>query len=369
MKNIIKLFFLLVSVILISCSENQDDDNNIKGGDDDLQVNVNIETRSLPNDLQCNVYVFTKNNGGTDYLFKDSMKIINSPSVIKFKNQDLAENDYRFLFIATSKNNAGTFVLNKMGSSIQTNQNWNDIMIRSKDILLSNNNYYGVLNRTGQSILDEGSIDGNLTRMYGQLTVDIFKVTNNIESVVDIDTTKQLIASVLDRVYKIDIEYQGITRDVIFNSQDSIVYYMPWSGKYTQVIEPVVTDDGLKVIIPQEQKNLEASPVGKLGSVRIKGINALPSDKGMRMKLTFHYYDTTPKCEITDGSHRHDKSCFDKRSIELNLPQTTDPEKLLSVFANYYTVNKAAIRFNRIIEVGVTGGFIFDTMWANNNRW
>ena len=129
--------------------------------------------------------------------------------------------------------------------------------------------------------------------------------------------------------------------------------------------------DSLRVSIPQAHQRFEIPPIEsstKDGSVRIRGSYGLPSDKGVRYNLKFYYYDTTPMCGDTTKAHNHYTNvdaCFVKNSIEVNLPKKISPANLLDIFANYYTVNKIGIRFDRIIDLEMSAGFGFDYIGEN----
>jgi len=276
-------------------------------------------------------------------------------------NNELKDKDYRFLFVATSATDPEITVTNLNHNTLNTSDVWSDVLISANDLLLSSDNYSGILDKTGEEILKKGSINGILTRMVGQIVLDIFRISGNINYPMDIVSGN--VSSVLDRVFKVEVEYQGITRDIVFGGSNNMLDNNKWPDKYTKT-HLFETDGELKVIVPQEDNDLELPPSGKNGSARIKGMYCLPSNKNMRLKFTFHYYDTTPACgDINHAAHTTD--CYDNRTLVLNLPQDEEDATLLSVFPNYFTVNKAGIRLDRIIDLTQPGLFELATIWAN----
>lgn len=362
MKNINimqKVFFLLVCIGLFSCSSDSNEFSEPQK--DGTAVSVSIGTLSLPTNLQYDLYIFWKSSGVTNYTFKEKMTLTGAQNRMKFMNNDLINKDYRFLFVATDKTAPEITITNLPGVELSTTDKWDDVKISANNILLTADNYSGILDKTGNEILNGGSIDGVLTRMVGQMVLDIFRINGNISTPTDIVSAD--VESVLDRVYKIEAEYTDITENVIFDSSNNLANNDSWASKYTQTLN-VTTDSDLKVAIPQTTNGLEISPIGTSGSVRIKGIYCLPSDKNMRMKFTFYYYDTTPTCGNSDGGV-HTTSCYQQKTLVLNLPQDASGATLLSIRPDYFTVNKAGIRLDRIIDLEQPGAFELLTGWDN----
>lgn len=359
--NIIRqITLLLICLGIFSCSNDSDEIDRNTPGTQDSYVSATLETMNLPANLQCDLYIFWKSASDTEYSFKDKVTLAGTQSRIKFMNHELFEKEYRFLFIATSKANPEISVSDLGNNTLDTSKKWNDVLISANEMLLSSDNYSGILDKTGDEILDEGSIDGILTRMVGQIVLDIFRVDGSIE--IPMDIVSGDVTSVLDRVFKVEVEYEDLTKGVTFGTSNEVLHKTTWSEIYTKT--HLVTYDGdLKVSPSQASNGLEASPVNKAGSVRLKGIYCLPSKENMRIKYTFHYYDTTPTCGNTDGG-KHDTDCFDKRTLVLNLPQDIPGSTLLSVYPDYFTVNKAGIRYDRIIDLKMDSSISFETEWS-----
>lgn len=330
------------------------------GETQDSYVSATLGTMSLPANLQCDLYIFWKPTGGTEYKFKEKVTLAGTQSRMRFQNSDLINKDYRFLFVATSASSPEIVVSGSNNEVLNTDNKWNDLLISAKQQLLSADNYSGILDKTGDEIANEGSIDGVLSRMVGQIVLDVFRIDGNISTPMDI--VSQDVTSVLDRVFKVEVEYEGITKGITFGTANKMLHKTVWTGVYSRT-HTFATDNNLKVSVPQANNGLEISPVNKFGSARIKGIYCLPSAENMRIKFIFHYYDTTPTCGNSDGGS-HTISCFDQRTLVLNLPQDIPGASLLSVYADHFTVNKAGIRYDRIIDLNMNSSISFETEWS-----
>lgn len=357
-----KIFFLLICLGIFSCSNDPNETGGYAGGEKESYISTSLGTLSLPTNLKCDMHIFWKSTGDTNYTFKQRIPLTGSQTKMKFMNNELVNKDYRFLFVATSDSISEIKVTNLLNDTLTTSDKWDDVKISADSMLLSADNYSGVLDKTGNDILNGGSIDGVLTRMVGQIVLDIFKIDGSIST--PADSLSSGIESVLDRVYKIDMEYTGITKDVIFDSSNNIIDNSTWPGNHVQTLNLTINPSDLKVTVPQTTNGLEVSPIGGKGSVRMKGIYCLPSDENMRMKFTFYYYDTTPTCGNSDGGI-HTTNCYEKKTLVLNLPQDNPGATLLSVYPNYFTVNKAGIRLDRIIDLEQPGSFELLTIWDN----
>jgi len=359
--NIIRQISLsLICLGIFSCSNESNDIVQDAPDAQDSYVSATLGTMSLPANLQCDLYIFWKSTSDTEYSFKDKVTLAGTQSRLRFMNNDLNGKEYRFLFVATSKDSPEISVSNLENNALDTNDKWNDLLISAKEMLLSSDNYSGILDKTGDEIIDEGSIDGILTRMVGQIVLDIFRVDGSID--IPMDIVSQNVTSVLDRVFKVEAEYDGLTKGVTFDTSNDILHKTTWPDKYSKT-HLFTNDSDLKVSVPQIDNGLEISPIGAAGSARIKGIYCLPSTENMRIKFTFHYYDTTPTCGNSDGGE-HTTGCFDKRTLVLNLPQDISTATLLSVYPDYFTVNKAGIRYDRIIDLKMDSSISFETGWS-----
>lgn len=429
-KYINYFLFVFIGMAFFSCSSSDDyADGDIPGLDDnDRPIYLGVMGQPLPDNLQCDMYIFQKaSTDSEDEYSLNKMQVINpnGDNKIAIKNIDLIDKTYRFFFVATSKNSKEVELKRKDGTVPTIGTRWEDIMINSNQKLVSGDNYQGFTDKTSEQILESKSINASLTRVVGQVKFDIYKVTKQGENYVSAAVEAPHF-NVLDRVHKIEIEYSNITQGAIFDENNSLTHHKVWTGTYTQKIEPALFMGenpwyrNFKIDEQQVIQDLEYSEE-KAGSAHIKGIYCMPSDKNMKVKLTFHYYDTTPLCSETEHIHSsacydrlqpticgfeqhthmtscykdgvlictkpvhihrkecyavesecgmdeyiYNEDCFEEKFITLNIPQKDSSMDLLSVKPNHYTVNTAKIRYNRIIDVGVNFSFVFDTLWKND---
>lgn len=435
-QHIIIVFF--ASIALFSCSNNEygEDNNTDVDITDEISVITTLATEPIPENLQCSMYVFWKSasDNESEYVLKET-KILDNTALNKLKlmNNELVGKTYRFLFIATPALTKEIELVRSNETSLQEGDKWGEVMINSSSLLISGDNYQGFVDKTGNEILNGKRINCTLTRVVGQVIFDIYKVIKEEDT-----TTSQNVElphfTVLDRVYKIEIEYRNLTQGAVYNNNNEMTHHLLWNNSYKQTIEPKLFENenpwfrNFKIDTEQEVENLTFS-AEKEGSAHIKGIYCMPSDKNLKIKLTFYYYDTTPLCEETEhihsrycytsvdnygniqylspvcgkAEHTHLNSCykdgelictkevhvhraecydisptcgmseyiytsdcFTKKTIVLNLPKENATP--LSIIPNHYTLNTAKIRYDRIIDVGVNFSFEFDTAWKNDNE-
>lgn len=354
-----KISFFLFAIIawgFFSCSDD-DTQRDEPLGTNSLSVPVSLEMKSGTGaSYDFTVYVFEKttdNNG--DYLLKDSLRLTGSSDQLIFKHEDLETKNYRFLFTATP----GTpeiFVLQKDEQPLAFGTSWKDVIITRIAKSLSGDNYWTVLDLTGSAILASGSVKGILRRIVGQMVFDFFRTEGDITVPVDITSTD--VTSVMDRVFKITIRYTGQVSQLTFDENNNLI---PVTGKtinIQQEIIPVLEANTQKVAIPQEDKGLLEYESIK-GAVRIKGEYLFPTDENMEVQLTFKYYDTlllTDNVVYPDGY-------YPEKEISLQLKK--NGTQLFKIIPDCYTVNKAGIHCNRIIDIPVNSGWDIDTEWNN----
>jgi len=349
-------------------------DNDNEGGssgvnpEEGLPITATLDTRSIPDELTCVLYVFWKPTSGSDYVYKEEVGLTNLmlPYRMKFLNEDLVGKSYRFLFVAAPNAGSKLSVLNDEDDQLSDGDTWEQVVIGSSEQLLDDKYYYAVLDKTGDEILEAGTINGELERMVGQIVLDIFRIGDSITDPDPIQSS--LVASVLDRVYQIDIEYANLTKEFAFNEAGNIVEKSSWTTKLSQTLTPTLGDT-LQVALPQLTNGLDESAQEVKGSVRIAGTYCLASSAKVRTKYTFKYYDTTPTCANTENTHKHSLSCFEdnQRELVLHIPQEADDAQLLNVLPNHFTVSKAGIRLDRIIDLASATSFVLAMDWANEN--
>jgi len=364
MKNIVLITNLLLGMLFIACSEKETDENILASKtDSEIPFSVNLETRELPVNTSCILYVYAKDAGENDYLYKEKIFLSKYNLCFKFKYADIIDKEFRFLFIASDSEDPEIYPTDKNTGSLSENTTWGNTILRSRVLNVTEDNYYKIIDRAGNLLAEEKTIHATLTRMVGQILLDISRIDGTLENLVDIRSEK--IKSVLDRVFKIEIQYTGLTKDLAFSDDnESLISINSWTDLYTEIIEPTLENDSL-VVIPQTGKGLEISGWNTKGSVRIKGAYCLPSDKNIKVKFIFHYFDTSPACE--DPKHAHNITCYTTRQLVLNIPKDDSSYSPISVKQNYFTLNKAGIHYDRIIDLDMEGSFGFLADWANEN--
>jgi len=363
MKRLIKiniLFYLLAGLIFTSCKKWEDDTPVKTNSSDGIPVSFKIGTLSLPENLQCDLYIFYKEGANDPYILKDTKTLANGiQNRIKFMNHELKDKYYRFLFIATPVSAKEIDVLTVDNAALQNGEEWENIMIKLISNSISTDNYFDILDKEGNDILNEGNISGELTRLVGQVVFDFFRINSDMNSPIDIISQK--VSSVMDRVFQIDIEYSNLTVGLTFDNDKNINNEIKSiNHSITQYSYPV--NNNFRVTIPQSGEYLENTPYNLKGSTRIMGLCGLPSSSNVNIKLTFHYFDSTPFCGNSDGG-AHTESCYEKKNIVLNLPRNSSS---LLVKSNNYTVNKAGLNYDRIIDMGVGTSIQLQTDWELN---
>lgn len=343
-----------------ACSDNWESGD--EGGlpEAGVPVALKIGGRATPEGLQYSLYVFRKGETDTDYLLDQTLSLqAEGQDRIRLMNDDLRKYTYRFLFVATPQAKPEIAVKGKDGNeAVAGSTTWTDLRIIAVTDSLTAENYSGILDREGTALLKSGSIDGELTRLVGQLVFEFYRVgpdgTGTPVEIVSPD-----VLSVLDRVYRIDLSYTGLTQAVRFGTGNMPEAVSPAEGTAARHIS-LQTDGDLRVSVPQGVT--EALPVR--GGVRFKGEYALPANGNVRAELVFHYYDTTPICENNHGTTPHTDACYTLKELRLNIADWNNGIGL-TVLPDYYTLNRAGIHCNRIIDIATTTGVTLDTKWKN----
>lgn len=375
---------------LFACTNPADTNTGVTGDTSELPINIRAQIADLAEDAKCVVYKFGK-TGNEKYSLKDSIQLTGKNSrMLAFNTSDWLDTDYRFLFISLPES-GGITIENQLREPFeQEGELWENIRISVEDpTLVSGEFWYGIIDKTSLEIEQSRIISGKMQRLVGQLVLDIYR-GENINEPVDIQNEEVL--SVLDRVDEIEMTYTGLTNMIRF-SESGEVLPLSTHTEDVQVTYPIVTQDEfwrvpVSEIADENNPFLTPATAGTVGSVRIGGIFGFPTDKSIQVKAVFRYYDTTAQCgqlvhvhtkychENSDESkplkctipvHTHTPSCgYEQRSIVLNLPGENANE-LLSIMPNMYTVNKAAIRYDRIIDVSTSGDFNMAFDWDSND--
>lgn len=331
---------------LIACST--EDEVQQPAGPDSGAVTLALDTRTAADTpLGYSVYVFEAPRGTANYVFKSSLDLTGEQGELNLPGSELLANDYRFLFLAQPAGSDGITVGRAAKTPLSAGDAWADVTLSRTSEPLSDAIYYKVEDVLGSTLLETHELRATLERLIGRMVFDCFKVANAGSSdPVGIDAG---FASVLDRVYKIEITYGSPVQQM--NFEGTTAKPLPSSVLEETQIITVPEEEGLTVTAPQESIGL-LKPYEVDGYVRIEGLNLLPTTSAVSVKLTFHYYDTTPICgQDGDAGHTHTSACYsDKTSLVLNL-HGADGTPVAEVRSGYLTVNKAAILFNRIIDL------------------
>lgn len=356
---VIRLFIWIVSIAgITACSGQQDYPETPDVAKEGIPLSINISrTTTHTTGLEFGLYIFSRYTGNKDSKYQlDSIILpLTERSMLKFSNKKLSQKEYRFLFMATPSDSSALKVVNTHLSTPMPGTSWEDIRIISRSDSISIDNYYQVTDRSAQEILATDTLHAQLKRMVGQLVFRFFKIGENIADLQPIDPE---VSSVFDRIKSIRIDYQNFNRILAFD--DTGIPYpesTPSSGgqNVSQHIQTVLQN--FRLILPQ--KHLDPINADPVNGGEIKGYCFLPTNQQIRTTLTFIYYDTTPVCG--NALHQHNKNCYPQESLTLNIPKKSHPG--LSVEANAYTVNKAGIRCNRIIDIGYETNLEIDTDW------
>lgn len=353
----------LVSM-LAACSDQWEGEGEEKAGSEGMPVVFSIESRAVDDGLQYEMYVFRKSTEEPDYRYERTLSLnASGQDTIRLMNSDLQHYSYRFLFTATPRKRPEITVKGKGETVLGNSSEWGEISITAVEDSLTAENYYGILDRQGTELLETGKIDGILTRLVGQFVFDFSKIGTDIDNPVDINTDKS-VTSVLDRVYRIDILYRGLSKGVSLGTD-----LIPSSvERSTTILRSVFLqmDANLGIPVPQTERGLEIAASQVKGSARILGAYALPSSD-VSVELYFYYYDTTPICENNHGSTPHGLSCYKNRNLSLKLTDKSSGTGL-SILPDHYTLNRAGIHCDRIIDIGTTTGITVDTKWKNASK-
>lgn len=323
--------------------------------------NATVEVRlagTIPEaGLETPIYFFRRNAGTQDeYVFIRSYASVADGETIKLPLEEMAGEEYRFLMIAQPAGGAWLTLQAADGSTYAPGATWDELRLASATGSASADGYCGYTDRSGAEILAEGAVRLKLTRIAGQVVFDFFRTGGSLsqpESVVSPD-----VASVIDRVAEIEIEYANPTASLRFDADGALVPATYAAEPLKQRIVPEM--ENFKVSLPQADKGLAVYDASLRGSLRMEGACLLPSDSKLRVKLVFTYYDTTPVC---GNDHTGDgAACYVRRQMTLDLP-AAGSQAGLPVAADCFTVNRAGLRCDRIIDVPVGGAITMDFGW------
>lgn len=362
-KELLVWSLFCVSLGFISCSDTENDGGKEGRGESSVPLTLRSEGTSSEQALACYVYIFSQTGNSGGYSFEKMIQpAIGGETPLSLETT--GGRAYRFLFVATPEEAPEMALSTRADAPVATGTPWEDIVLLEGTAPLSVDNYYGITEMTGPEIAAAGKVEGHLTRLTGQVLFDFYKAgPGGVEDPVAIDPTKA--QSVFDRIYQVDITYTGQAAGVAFGEGNRLEPVYKENNSSKQTLHFALTP-GLGVGIPQPENGLGAHP-SAAGGVRLQGACFLPTDTELRVSMAFHYYDPLPVCGITGSAaeHLHTIDCYIQKEVELNLPALSADG--LSIRPDYFTVHKAALPCDRVIDIPHESGINIQTSWNVSN--
>lgn len=361
-KNLLRWYIWgLVCTGFLSCSETEEGAG--QGINENESVPVFLETEETTDapELSCSLYIFSKGKGTDSYRLNQMLSpAIGAETLLPLKGKELKGYDFRFLFVATPHERNEIKVADRNGQAATGEIAWEDIVLAMATDSLTIHNYYGITEMSGNEIIESGRVEGHLQRLTGQIVFNFYKAgPGGADDPIALDST--LICSVFDRIYQVDITYTGYAGGVGFGAENALEPIYKEEKALQQTYRFMLTPD-LQVEVPQPDNQLYLYQ-SLAGSVHLPGACFLPTDRHLHIAMVFHYYDTTPVCGITDvnSNHSHTTVCYTSREVRLDLPAL--PSDGLSVKPDYFTVNKAGLPCDRVIDIKHISGAHIQTSW------
>lgn len=312
----------------------------------------------VPATLETPLYIFRRAAGTQEgYVFDRSYGAVTDGTALKLPYSEIKAYDFRFLAIAQPAGAQWLSTGTASGVSLAQGTAWDDLRLVSATGSAQIDGYCGFADMSGDALLLEGSVRLALTRIAGQCLFDFYRIGSSLSEPVGVVSPD--VGSVIDRVTEIEITYENPTSALRFDTDGQLVPAAYAAAPLTQSIAPALAD--FKAALPQADKGLAVYDADCRGSLRIEGAALLPSDSKLRVKLAFTYYDTTPACG-NDHTGDHDAACYTLRQVTLDLPAASAAAGL-PVAADCFTVNRAGLRCDRIIDIPTSGGIVADFGW------
>lgn len=322
------------------------------------EAELRLEGVDSAQGLATPLYLFRRPAGsGGEYVLNSLYGTVADGETLKLPVADLMAYDYRFLMVAQPDDTEWFKLRDGAGLSLASGTAWNDLRLEAAACDVASEGYFGFADRTGESLLSGGNVHLTLTRIAGQLRFDCFRIGNSLSEPVGVVSAD--VESVLDRVTRIEITYENPTLALRFDADNRLVPAAVATQPYVQTIRPDLTD--FKVALPQQAHGLGVYDASLRGSLRMEGAYLLPSDAQLRVTMVFTYYDTTPACG-NGHAGAHTADCFVQRQVTLRLPAADVPTGL-PVASDCFTVNRAGLRCDRIIDVPLGGTIETDFGW------
>lgn len=324
----------------------------------DAGISIELPSTLEAADLACPLCLFRRSAGSADEyrlaaLFTDAA----DGSTLKLGLEEVIGYDCRFLAVA-QKRDAGAIKLTASdGSPLAIGGAWADVRLACPTEGVSGDAYFGVRDLAGDEIVAAGKVQLFLTRIAGRFVFDFYRIATSLDDPQGV--VSDAVSSVLDRVTEIAIEYEGLTSSLRFDARNRLIPDASASEPLLTTIRPKLT--GFGVALPQSDLGLEVYDAAVRGSARIMGAFALPASERVRIHMTFKYFDTTPLCG-NDHTGDHTQECYGASVIALDLPAAGSAAGL-PVDADCFTVSRAGLRCDRVIDVPLSGSVGADFSW------
>lgn len=313
---------------------------------------------ALPKGLSTPLWAFRREAGsGQGYVLDRVFAAVADGQTLKLPLEGLQKYDYRLLMVAQPADAAWLTVSTADGAPLAPGDAWETVRLASASGAAASDGYCGFTDVSGAQLLAEGSVRLTLTRVAGQLLFDIFRTAGTLEKPEGVVSDK--VASVIDRVSAIEIEYANPTASLRFDADGVLIPASYAAQPLRRTVRPELVD--FRVSLPQADKGLDVYDAALRGSLRLAGDFLLPSDAKLRVRMVFTYYDTLPLCG-NGHTGAHDASCYGQRQLTLSLPAPDAPAGL-PVASDFFTRNRIGLRCDRIIDVPVSGGMTADFDW------
>lgn len=352
----------LACTLFLSCSDTEEGPEKKVKNDAPISLSVRAEETSASPELACLLYLFSQTKEEDGYRLKQVLSpSFDEETLLPLEDSELSNGNFRFLFVATPRQQNEIKLVRRNNEDVSLGTPWEEIVLATVGGPLTVDNYYDLQEMTGRQIIEAGKVEGHLSRLSGQILFNFYK--GGADDPVAIDPKKA--QSVFDRIYQVDITYTGYAWGVTFGTGTTLEPVYKTDASLEQSYRFSLTAD-LKVEVPQPDNHLESYEPAP-GGVRMPGGCFLPTDKNLHITMRFHYYDTTPICNITgsDTGHSHDSNCYAPKEIQLRLPASSSEG--LSVKPNYFTVNKAGLPCDRVIDIEHSSGLNIQTSWNVSN--
>lgn len=364
-KNVVKMekyhsyIYKVCGMLLLlasGCTSHSQDD--VLRGESGETVSIRLAGTLPARGLDTKLCQFRRSAASTEsFVLEKIYESVSDGLPLELGIGEMERSDYRFLAVAQPAGAEWMELSASDGTPLSQGIAWEELRLGTEGGAAALDGYGGVTDISGESLLAEGAVSLTLTRIAGQVLFDFFRTAGSLaqpEGVVSQD-----VASVIDRVAKIEITYEHPTTTLRFDDEGRMVPSAYASAPLIRTIEPAMEE--FRVSIPQSDKGLELYNPDIRGGLRIMGAPLLPSAGKLRVKMVFTYYDTTPSCG-NDHQGEHSTGCYALREVALRLPGTSTKEGL-TVASDSYTVNRAGLRCDRIVDVPVGGGIETDFGW------